>query len=138
VHVRAAFTAAALSGIPSTACAVAAGSDPLEASLAAGALVLPDEESAGRLLVAATVAHLALSMGWTQVLAALLPRRPGRRRAVLTGAAFGLGVAALDLGLAHAVGSGRTRRVAALPLGPQVADHVAFGVIAGLGIAAGR
>ncbi|NUT55427.1 MAG: hypothetical protein HOQ03_05530, partial [Thermoleophilia bacterium] len=48
-------------------------------------------------------------------------------RGTLRGALAGLGIAALDLGL---VGR-RFARVRALPLGPQVADHVAFGAIAG-------
>jgi hypothetical protein len=113
--------AALLSGLPSTVHAVCTGADPLEASLAAGTLLLPGELRKGRLLVAAAVTHVALSLGWAVVLAAGLPRR----RPVLAGGLAGLGIAALDLGLV-----GRRRpRVRALPLAPQVADHVAYGAI---------
>ena len=117
---RAAAWAAALSGIPSTAHALATGRDPLEAALAAGSVLLPRETSRGRLLAAAVLAHLALSLGWTLAL-----DRAGVRRA-RSGALAGLAIAALDLGVA-------TRafpRVRALPLGPQLADHAAFGAIA--------
>ena len=118
---RAALTAAALSGIPSTAHALATGRNPLEATYAAGSIVLPGETRPGRLVAAAVPVHLALSLGWTVVL-----DRAGAR-GTLRGALAGLGIAALDLGL---VGP-RFARVRALPLGPQVADHVAFGAIAG-------
>lgn len=118
---RAALTAAALSGIPSTAHALATGRNPLEATYAAGSIVLPGETRPGRLVAAAVPVHLALSLGWTVVL-----DRAGAR-GTLRGALAGLGIAALDLGL---VGR-RFARVRALPLGPQVADHVAFGAIAG-------
>ena len=118
---RAALTAAALSGIPSTAHALATGRNPLEATYAAGSIVLPGETRPGRLVAAAVPVHLALSLGWTGVL-----DRAGAR-GTLRGALAGLGIAALDLGL---VGR-RFARVRALPLGPQVADHVAFGAIAG-------
>ena len=64
--------------------------------------------------------HLALSLGWALVLARALPRRPH----VLAGAGAGVAIAALDLGV---VGH-RFRRIRELPLGPQVADHVAYGV----------
>ena len=65
--------------------------------------------------------HLALSLGWTLAL-----DRAGVRTA-RRGALAGLAIAALDLGVAgHAF-----PRVRALPLGPQLADHAAFGAIAG-------
>ena len=51
------------------------------------------------------------------------PRRVIGRRGALAGVA----ITALDLGL---VGR-RLPRIAALPLLPQLADHVAFGAIAG-------
>jgi hypothetical protein len=119
---RAAAWAAALSGIPSTVHALATGRDPLEAVLAAGSVLLPRETSRTRLVVAAVPVHLAVSVGWTLVL-----DRAGVRTA-RGGALAGVAIAALDLGLA-----GRAfPRVRALPLGPQVADHAAFGAIAGV------
>jgi hypothetical protein len=119
---RAALAAATLSGIPSTAHALATGRDPLEATLAAGTLLLPGETRRPRLVAAAVPVHLALSLGWTVVL-----DRAGVRGA-RAGAAAGLAIAALDLGT---VGR-RVPRIRALPLLPQIADHVAFGVIAGI------
>jgi hypothetical protein len=113
--------AAVLSGAPSTLHALLTGRDPLEASLAAGTLLLPRERRPSRLLPAAAVAHVALSLGWAAVLAAVLPRRHATAAAVVAG----LAIAALDLGV---VGR-RLERIRALPLAPQVLDHVAYAVI---------
>ena len=114
-----------LSGAPSTLWAVVADDDPFAATLAAGSLLRPEETRRGRLLCAATVAHLALSAGWTIA----LTRLP--RRTVTAGALAGLGIAALDLGIAHASRSPRFAAIRALPVAPQVADHVAFGALVG-------
>ena len=65
--------------------------------------------------------HLALSLGWTVVL-----DRAGVRGA-RAGALAGLAIAALDLGVV----GGRHPSIRALPLAPQLADHAAFGAIAG-------
>lgn len=97
--------------------------DALAATRAAGALLLPDEERVGRLLVAAVPVHVVVSLGWAVVLSAALPRRA----TVLWGAVAGLAIAAIDLRLPGR----RTARVRALPVGPQVADHLAFGAIVG-------
>jgi hypothetical protein len=122
--------AAVVSGAPSTLCALIAGDDPLEASLAAGTMVLPRESRPLPLLAAAAVTHVALSFGWAAVFAATLPRR----HPVAAGAVAGLAVAALDLGV---VGR-RSPRVRALPLLPQVADHVAYGLAVGAVLARRR
>ena len=119
----AAAVAAVLSGAPSTAHALLARTNPLEASLAAGTLLLPHEQRATRLLPAAAVAHAALSLGWAVVLAAILPRR----RTALPAVAAGLAIAALDLGV---VGR-RFPRIRALALVPQILDHVAYAVVVG-------
>ncbi len=119
---RAALAAAALSGVPSTAWALARGGDPLEAALAAGAIVAGEDASRGRRLAAAVPVHLALSLGWTLVLRRAVPRR----HPVVGGALGGLAIAALDLGV---VGR-RIPAITRLALLPQLADHVAFGVIA--------
>jgi len=115
--------AAVLSGAPSTLHALAAGSDPLEATLAAGTLLLPRARRRPVLLLAAVPVHLALSLGWGLVLAALLPRR----RTVAWATLAGLAIAALDLGV---VGR-RVARIRALPQLPQVLDHVAYGATVG-------
>ena len=113
--------AAVLSGVPSTLHALLVTGRPLEAGLAAGSLLLPRERRRGRLLLAAIPVHLALSLGWGTALAHVLPRR----RPLAAGALGGLAIAALDLRL---IGR-RFPRIAALPQAPQVADHVAFGLV---------
>lgn len=115
--------AGALSGTPSTAWAILTRQDPLAATMAAGSLLLPHETRRGRLLMAAVVAHTGLSLGWATVLAATLPRR----HTVVAGAVAGLAIAAIDLGLI----GGHLPRIRALPVMPQVADHLAFGIVVG-------
>ena len=121
--IAAGAAAALLSGVPSTLHAILSGIDPLEASLAAGTLLLRDERRPSRLLPAAMIAHGALSLGWALVLAATLPRQ----RTIAWGALAGLAIAALDLGVV-----GRCYpRIRALALAPQVLDHVAYGATVG-------
>ena len=124
----AAAWAAALSGAPSTAHAAMTGRDPLEATKAAGTILLPQETRTLPLVAAAAPVHLALSLGW-----ALGCDRAGVR-GVLRGAAAGLAIAALDLGV---IGR-RFPRVRALPLAPQVADHLVYGAIVGAVLARRR
>ena len=119
--VRAGLVAALVSGAPSTAHALATGRDPLEATAAAGSLVLRGDRGRGELLEAAAPVHLALSTAWALLIATLLPKR-GR---VLAGAGYGLGIALFDLGVV-----GRAfPRIRALPVGPQIADHILFGAV---------
>ena len=115
--------AAILSGVPSTVHAVLAGEDPFEASLAAGTLLLPRETRRGRLLAAAAPTHLFLSFAWAFVLTATLPRR----RTTVVAPIAGLGIAVLDLGV---VGR-RFPRIRALPVLPQIADHLAYATVVG-------
>lgn len=114
--------AAVLSGVPSTLHALATRSDPLEATKAAGSILLPDERRTLPLVLAAAPVHLAVSLGWAFAL-----DRSGVRGAA-KGAAAGLVICALDLG----VGGRRFPRVRALPLAPQLADHIAYGAVVGL------
>jgi hypothetical protein len=127
---RAAVWAAALSGAPSTIAALAAGTDPLAPTTAAGRMLLPRERRASRLVAAAALVHGGLSLGWTAVLARTVPRDAGRVRAALYGAAVGAVIAVGDLGVAHLVRGERFGAIAELDLAPQVADHLAFGAIA--------
>jgi hypothetical protein len=120
-----------LAGVPSTAYALATRRSPLEATLAAGTLLLPGERRPAALMAAALPVHAALSVGWAGLLAAVLPAMSRRRAAAATGAAAGLAIAAVDLGL---VGR-RFARIRALPMLPQVADHVAYGLTVGLVLA---
>jgi hypothetical protein len=129
--VLAAATAAGiLGGAPSTLHALATGRDPLEATLAAGSMLLPREQRTLPLVVAAGVVHTTLSGFWGCVLARTLPRRA----TPLAGAAAGVGICLVDIGL---VGR-RFPRVRALPFGPQLADHLVFGAVAGEVIARRR
>ena len=115
--------AAVLSGAPSTLHAFATRASPFEATLAAGALLLPRERRPLVLALAALPLHLALSLGWAVLLAAVLPRR----RTVAYATLAGLAIAALDLGV---VGR-RMPRIRALAPLPQVLDHVAYGATVG-------
>jgi hypothetical protein len=117
-----AAVASVLSGAPSTVHAVLTGRDVLAAARAAGTLVPGRRDRPS--LVAGVVVHLAVSAGWAGVLAAVDRRR---KLGVVGGAAAGLVIAALDLGLA----ARRYPAVRELPQGPQVLDHVAFGAIVG-------
>jgi hypothetical protein len=116
---------AILGGAPSTAYALASGRDPLEATKAAGSILLPRETRTLPLLAAAVPVHAALSLAW-----AFAFERAGIR-GIRGGAAAGLAIAALDLGVLGR----RHPRVRALPLAPQLADHVAFGFVVGLVLA---
>ena len=128
--VIAAVIASAASGAPSTAWALARGRDVTEGARAAGSLLLPRARGPIVLVLAAVPVHLSLSLGWAAVLAKLLPRE----REPLWGAAAGLAIAALDLGL---VGR-RLPAIRSLEQPPQWADHVAFGVTVGLVLRARR
>ena len=112
---------AVLSGVPSTACAAdePRSADGQRCRLA----LLLRTETRTPLLAAATVAHLGLSLGWAVVLRSVVPERNG----AAWGALGGLAIAALDLGV---IGR-RFPRIHALPLLPQVADHVAYGAVVG-------
>ena len=121
--VAAGAVAAVLSGVPSTLHALMNAINPLEASLAAGTLLLPREERPSRLLPAALAAHGVLSLGWAFVLAATVPER----RTVAWSVGGGLAIAAFDLGV---VGR-RYPRIRALAVVPQILDHVAFGAAVG-------
>src|SRR5258705_10079876 len=126
---RAGAVAGALSGVPSTVHAVATGGSPFDALRAAGTLLLADDASSSAHAAAGVVAHGAISLGWGVVLAAVLPRR----HTVVWGALAGLAVAGLDLGVL----ARRWPRIRALPLLPQVADHIAYGAIVGAELSRG-
>ena len=118
---RAAVSASLFSGIPSTVHALVTRRDPLEASVAAGSILLPRETRRVRLLIASVPVHAALSLGWAVVLGYVLPRR----NPIAEGSLAGIAIAGLDLGI---VGR-HYPRIRALPVLPQIGDHVAFGII---------
>jgi hypothetical protein len=117
---RAGTVAAIVSGFPSTFSALAMRHDPLEASLAAGSLLLPREERRDRFIAAAIPVHLAISGFWGVVLAATLPHR----RTMSAGAVAGVAIGVFDL---MVIGK-RFPRIRVLPVIPQLADHIAFGL----------
>ena len=125
--VWAAAIAGVLSGIPSTTWVFVTGGDLLEAGRAAGNLLLPATASAGALLAMVGVAHAGVTAFWSVVLSAALPRR----HTLLWGAVFSLGIAALDLGVIGQF----FPLIKALAVGPQIADHLAFGLVAAAVIA---
>jgi hypothetical protein len=118
------IVAAVVSGVPSTLWALGSDGDVLQAARAAGNLLLPASSPPGALLVAGAVAHLLISLFWGAVLSLTLPAR----FTITSGALAGIAIAALDLALI-----GRAfPLIAALELGPQLADHIAFGVVCGV------
>ena len=71
-----------------------------------------------------------ISLGWGTVLAVAVRRTSVAP--VAAGAIVGAAIAALDLGLlAHGPAGRRWPLIRALPVGPQVLDHIAFGAVAG-------
>ncbi|HET9143183.1 hypothetical protein [Actinophytocola sp.] len=120
--VRAGLIAGLVSGVPSTLHALATGDDPLAATVAAGSILLPRQTRRTRLIAAAVPVHFGLSAAWGVALAAVLPPRHAIRYGVLAGAA----IAALDLGVAGR----RLPMIRALPVVPQVLDHLVYGAVA--------
>lgn len=118
------LVATAFSGLPSTLHAFATGADPMEATHAAGAMLLPAATDKLTLVAAAFLVHPAVSLFWTFVFGALLPRRHLVAWAVAGAAAVGL----LNLLVVAPI---MFREVAALPFWPQFADHLAWGALLG-------
>jgi hypothetical protein len=116
--------AGVVSGAPSTVHALLTRGDPLAATEAAGSMLLPTETRRLRLLAAAVPVHATISIGWGVALAMVLPRT----RTTAWGALAGLAIAAVDLGL---IGR-RFPRIRALPVLPQVADHLLYGAVTGM------
>jgi anti-sigma factor RsiW len=118
------LVATAFSGLPSTAYALLIGADPLEATLAAGGMLLPMSAPPVQLFMAAAVVHCSVSAFWTAVFGALLPRHP----VVVWALAGSAVVAVLDLRLIAPL---IFPSVAALDFWPQFADHLMWGALLG-------
>lgn len=112
------------SGLPSTLLALVTGGDALEATRAAGAMLLPHATDTRTLLAAAAIVHPAVSLFWTAVFGFLLPRRHVFVWAVNGAAA----VALLDL---LVIAPLFFPEVAALAFWPQFADHLMWGALLG-------
>lgn len=119
------LTATLLSGIPSTLYSIATGGNVLEATRAAGAMLVPPDSSLPKLLLAAAVAHATISFFWAAVLTAVLPRRHTVVYAVIAA----MLIAVLDL---RVIAPAYFHEVAALPFWPQFADHVMWGACVGV------
>ena len=87
-------------------------------------MLAPSTASTGTLIAAAAVVHPVVSLFWTGVFAALLPRAHLALWAVL-GSAL---VALLDL---RVIAPLAFPAVAALPFWPQFADHLMWGALLG-------
>ena len=109
-----------LSGAPSTMVTLVRGQNLLESTRAAGTLL------GKRSVVRGGVAHVLITLLWTALLAAVLPGR----RPVVEGLVAGSAIAMLDLGVI----ARRYPAIAALDQGPQVLDHLAFGVVASVAL----
>jgi hypothetical protein len=119
------LAATLLSGVPSTVYALASGGDPLEATRAAGAMLLPLTSPLPVLLVTAAAVHATVSLFWTLVFGWVLPRRRLLVWSVLGSAA----VAGLDLRVIAPV---LFPSVTVLEFWPQFADHLMWGACFGL------
>jgi hypothetical protein len=120
---RAWLGGALLSGVPSTAVALLRRDSLTNSTRAAGTML--GRSSLGR----GALVHAGVSAWWTWVLWRAGIRDPWR------GAAAGAAIAAIDLGVVAR--RGRLPALAALPIGPQVMDHIAFGAIVGALLGAG-
>ena len=119
----AAALAGVLSGIPSTVWAFVTSTDPWEATIAAGAVVVGGEAPFVWLIAAATVVHGSMSVFWAGVLCASLPRN----RSILWGIVAGGLITVLDI-----VIIGRfIPAIRDLAFLPQLADHLMFGTVVG-------
>ncbi|HKO67903.1 MAG TPA: hypothetical protein VJU53_08870 [Burkholderiaceae bacterium] len=115
--------AALLSGIPSTLYAWATGGDVMEATRAAGAMLIPATSAERELVIAAAIVHINVSLFWTAVLVVLLPHRH-----IFIGSIVALAfIAILDL---RVIGQ-LFPEIRALSFWPQFADHLAFGAVLG-------
>lgn len=123
----AAGVASIVSGAPSTAYALATRRRVLEATEAAGSVLLSPETPPPHRALAGVAVHAAVSAWWGVVLSWVLPRGWSRRSMCIGGAAAGVVIAGLDLGT---VGR-RIDAIRRLPLIPQLADHVMFGASCG-------
>lgn len=95
----------------------------MEATRAAGAMLIPASSSDRELFFAAALVHGAVSLFWTVVLVPVLPRRHTVAWAML---ALAL-IAVLDL---RVIGQ-LFPEILALAFWPQFADHLAFGALLG-------
>lgn len=119
------LVATVFSGLPSTLHALATGADPLEATRAAGAMLIGSGHATPALVAAAALVHPAVSLFWAWGFARVLPRQAIAAWSLLASAA----VAVFDL---RVIAPTFFPAVAALPFWPQFADHLMWGACLGL------
>lgn len=112
------------SGLPSTLYALVTGGGPLEATRAAGAMLVPMDAEPALLYASAVAVHLTVSLFWAIVFGLLLPPRHGTVWA-MAGSAV---VALIDL---RVIAPLFFPSVAALAFWPQFADHLMWGLLLG-------
>lgn len=118
------LSATLFSGLPSTLFAWVSGADVLEATRAAGLMLLRSETRDSLLLPAAAIVHASVSLFWAIVLSKLLPKRHVLTWAVVASAM----IAILDLKL---IAPAMFPLVAELAFMPQFADHIMWGICYG-------
>ena len=69
------LAATVFSGAPSTAYALATGTDPMEATRAAGTMLVSPDAGPVRLFAAAALVHSTVSLFWALVFGSVLPHR---------------------------------------------------------------
>ncbi len=115
--------AGAASVVPSAVHALARGRPWTLSERAAGNLVLPASTPPARLAGVGSVVRAAVALNWGLVLSRWLDRR----HPIAHGLAAGLAL----FGFQYLLVGRRRELVRALPPGPQVADHLVFGAVAG-------
>jgi hypothetical protein len=96
----------------------------MEATRAAGAMLILPSSGLAALVLAAAVVHTAVSFFWAAILVFILPRRHVIVWATVAAAL----IAWLDL---RVIAPAFFAEVAALEFGPQVADHLMWGASLG-------
>ncbi|HJV67677.1 hypothetical protein [Ideonella sp.] len=115
--------ATVFSGAPSTVYAFASGGSALEATFAAGRMLI-DSNSPWALFAAAALVHGSVSAFWAGVAGMVLPRRHTAAWAIAFAAAVGM----LDLRVIAPIWF---PHIAALAFWPQMADHLMWGACLG-------
>ena len=115
--------AALLSGIPSTVYAWLTGRDIMEATRAAGAMLISARSSDTALFWSAAIVHSVVTIFWAMLLTWALPRKRTFAWALVASA----GIALLDL---RVIGRWFPE-IHALDFWPQFADHLMWGGVLG-------
>ena len=119
------WIAAFLSGIPSTALAYFTGKDMMEATRAAGAMLIAPDSSTSSLVLAATVVHGTLTFFWASILTLFVPREHAVSYSCIVMILVGIVNLCIIAPLFFP-------SVVALSFWPQMMDHAALGFCFGI------